>query len=293
MISAHAPIRPPPTGPLRRVRHAGPRLQRALLHVVRRGQHRAVAGGPRVVLEDQRGRARRGRGRVRRPLTAGSPLRRGHRRRRDLGPADHVLDDDAIHGPARRRAAGRGLRAPRLRQARRPHQGAAARLGPRSSRALRARVPGMKPLYTARATVTGGRDQGHGRTDDGALEVDLRMPKEMGGEGGGTNPEQLFAVGYASCFESALKLVARRQKVDADDVSVASAVTLTPTPERAFILSVELDVTLPSVQDADQAVQLVELAHKVCPYSNATRGNIDVALTANGRPIGAVAETPS
>jgi Ohr subfamily peroxiredoxin len=114
----------------------------------------------------------------------------------------------------------------------------------------------------------------------------------MGGEGGGTNPEQLFAVGYASCFESALKLVARRQKLDADDVSVESAVTLTPTPERAFELSVELDVTLPSIDDADEAAKLVELAHKVCPYSNATRGNIDVALTANGRPIGAFAETP-
>jgi Ohr subfamily peroxiredoxin len=150
----------------------------------------------------------------------------------------------------------------------------------------------MKPLYTARATVTGGRDQGHGRTDDGALEVDLRMPKEMGGEGGGTNPEQLFAVGYASCFESALKLVARRERQDADDVSVESAVTLTPTPERAFELSVELDVTMPSVDDADEAVRLVELAHQVCPYSNATRGNIEVALTANGRPVGAVAETP-
>jgi osmotically inducible protein OsmC len=151
----------------------------------------------------------------------------------------------------------------------------------------------MKPLYTARATVTGGRDQGHGRTDDGVLEVDLRMPKEMGGEGGGTNPEQLFAVGFASCFESALKLVARRQKLDADDVSVESAVTLTPTPERAFELSVELDVTLPSIDDPEEAAKLVESAHQVCPYSNATRGNIDVALTANGRPLGAVAETPS
>jgi osmotically inducible protein OsmC len=150
----------------------------------------------------------------------------------------------------------------------------------------------MKPLYTARATVTGGRDQGHGRTDDGALEVDLRMPKEMGGEGGGTNPEQLFAVGYASCFESALKLVARRERVEADDVSVQSAVTLTPTPERAFLLSVELDVALPSVDDADEAVKLVELAHQVCPYSNATRGNIEVTLTANGQAVGGVAETP-
>src|SRR3954447_4429407 len=149
----------------------------------------------------------------------------------------------------------------------------------------------MKPLYTAQATVTGGRDHGHGRTSDGVLEVDLRMPKEMGGEEGGTNPEQLFAVGYASCFESALKLVARRERQTADDVSVASAVTLTPTPDRAFELSVELDVTLPSVEDPDEAVRLVEIAHKVCPYSNATRGNIDVALTANGTPVGAAHES--
>ena len=150
----------------------------------------------------------------------------------------------------------------------------------------------MKPLYTARATVTGGRDQGHGRTDDGALEVDIRLPKELGGDGTGTNPEQLFAIGFASCFESALKVVARRQKVEADDISVESAVTLTATPERAFVIGVELDVTLPSIDDPDEAVKLVETAHKVCPYSNATRGNIDVALTANGQPVGAVAGAP-
>lgn len=79
-----------------------------------------------------------------------------------------------------------------------------------------------KVLYTAEATVTGGRAEGHGRTSDGALEVDLRLPQEMGGQGGGTNPEQLFAVGYASCFESAIQVVARRAKVEADDVSVDS-----------------------------------------------------------------------
>src|SRR4051812_25056586 len=140
----------------------------------------------------------------------------------------------------------------------------------------------MKVLYTAEATVTGGRDEGHGRTSDGALDVQLRSPAELGGEGGGTNPEQLFAVGYAACFESALKTVARRQKLDADDVSIASRVSLGPTDERTFTLAVELDVTLPGVED-DQAVELVQAAHKVCPYSNATRGNIDVALTANGR----------
>jgi osmotically inducible protein OsmC len=142
----------------------------------------------------------------------------------------------------------------------------------------------MKVLYTAEATVTGGRDQGHGRTSDGALDVDLRSPVELGGEGGGTNPEQLFAVGYAACFESALKTVARRQKLDADDVSIDSKVNLGPADERTFTLAVELDVTLPGFED-EQAAELVRAAHKVCPYSNATRGNIDVALIANGRRI--------
>jgi osmotically inducible protein OsmC len=142
-----------------------------------------------------------------------------------------------------------------------------------------------EPLYTARAHVTGGRVNGHGRTSDGALEVDLRPPVESGGEGGGTNPEQLFAVGYASCFESALGVVARRQRVDAGDVAIDSQVSLIPTEDRRFVLAVVLDVTLPSVEDPEQAVALVEAAHHVCPYSHATRGNIDVTLTANGQPV--------
>jgi lipoyl-dependent peroxiredoxin len=142
-----------------------------------------------------------------------------------------------------------------------------------------------EPLYTARAHVTGGRVNGHGRTSDGALEVDLRPPVESGGEGGGTNPEQLFAVGYASCFESALGAVARRQRVDAGDVAIDSQVSLIPTDDRRFVLAVVLDVTLPSITDPEQAVALVEAAHHVCPYSNATRGNIDVTLTANGQPV--------
>jgi osmotically inducible protein OsmC len=143
-----------------------------------------------------------------------------------------------------------------------------------------------EPLYTARAHVTGGRVNGHGRTSDGALEVDLRPPVESGGEGGGTNPEQLFAVGYASCFESALGAVARRQRVDAGDVAIDSQVSLIPTEDRRFVLAAVLDVTLPSIEDPEQAVALVEAAHQVCPYSNATRGNIDVTLTANGQPVG-------
>ena len=142
-----------------------------------------------------------------------------------------------------------------------------------------------EPLYTARAHVTGGRRHGHGRTSDGVLEVDLRAPPETGGEGGGTNPEQLFAVGYASCFESALMAAARRERLAVDDIAIDSQVSLIPTDERSFILGVELDVTLPSIEDSDQAIALVQAAHRICPYSNATRGNIDVKLTANGQPV--------
>jgi Ohr subfamily peroxiredoxin len=142
-----------------------------------------------------------------------------------------------------------------------------------------------KPIYTAHAHVTGGRTDGHGRTSDGALEVDLRIPEELGGPGGGTNPEELFAVGYASCFESALGTVARRMKLEAGDVAIDSNVSLLPTEERGFAIAVELDVALPSIEDPEQAVELVRAAHAVCPYSNATRGNIDVALTANGQAV--------
>lgn len=150
-------------------------------------------------------------------------------------------------------------------------------------------------LYTAEATVTGGRANGHGRTSDGVLDVQLRRPKEMGGEGDGTNPEQLFAVGYAACFEGALGVIARRElagraqgasSFDIGDVSIRSRVSLLPTEERAYTIAVELDVTLPQVKDPEEAARIVAAAHKVCPYSNATRGNIDVRLIANGREVG-------
>jgi len=141
---------------------------------------------------------------------------------------------------------------------------------------------GRKPLYTAEAHVTGGRAEGHGRTSDGMLEVDLRVPAELGGDGGGTNPEELLAVGFAACFESALGAVARRRKLEGGDVEIDSKVTLYPTEERGFRLGVELDVTLPSIEDDEIAVDLVRAAHQVCPYSNATRNNVDVKLTANG-----------
>jgi len=143
-----------------------------------------------------------------------------------------------------------------------------------------------KEIYTAEAHVTGGRIAGHGRSSDGALEVDLRTPPELGGEGGGTNPEQLFAVGYAACFESALATVARRQKLEVGDVGIDSKVMLVAGKERSFTIAVELHVTLPSVGD-DDVVELVRATHRVCPYSNATRGNIEVLLSANGVAVDA------
>ena len=123
------------------------------------------------------------------------------------------------------------------------------------------------------------------KTNDGQLEVTLRLPKEMGGDGGGTNPEQLFAVGYAACFEGALGAVGRREKVELGDASIESKVALITTEERGFNVAVELEVTLPSIEDQDEAARLVEAAHHVCPYSNATRGNIEVKLTANGKAV--------
>jgi osmotically inducible protein OsmC len=142
-----------------------------------------------------------------------------------------------------------------------------------------------EPIYTARAHVTGGRERGHGRTSDGLLDVALRVAPELGGDGTGTNPEQLFAVGYAACFEGALMVAARRERLDVDDVAIDSQVSLMPTDDRRFQLAVVLDVTLPSVDDPERAIALVAAAHQVCPYSNATRGNIDVTLTANGQPV--------
>jgi Ohr subfamily peroxiredoxin len=141
-----------------------------------------------------------------------------------------------------------------------------------------------KTIYTAEAQVTGGRVAGHGRTSDGLLEVDLRTPPEMGGEERGTNPEQLFAVGYAACFEGALAAVARRRRLKVGDVLIDSKVHLVTGEDRSFTVAVELAVTLPSVVDED-AVELVAAAHGVCPYSNATRGNIEVTLSANGAPV--------
>lgn len=142
-----------------------------------------------------------------------------------------------------------------------------------------------KTLYTAEAIVTGGRAEGHGVTDDGILDLQLRLPVEMGGPGGATNPEQLFAVGFAACFEGALGVIGRRERAEVGDLSIVSRVHLLPTEERGFKLAVELHVSMPQVHDADQATRIVGAAHKVCPYSNATRGNVEVTLTANGHPV--------
>ena len=138
-------------------------------------------------------------------------------------------------------------------------------------------------LYTAHATVTGGR-AGHGRTSDGELEVNLRPPMEMGGDGGGTNPEQLFAIGYAACFQSALGVEARREKLDISDGAVNSSVALGPTGGGAYGLAVTLEVLLPSIEQGT-AERLAEAAHQVCPYSNATRGNINVTLAVLGASV--------
>jgi lipoyl-dependent peroxiredoxin len=135
----------------------------------------------------------------------------------------------------------------------------------------------MKTLYTAHATATGEGRNGHVRTDDGLLEADLKMPKGLGGVGGATNPEQLFAAGYAACFHSAIKFVAGKDKVDVSGSVVSAHVSIGPNESGGFQLAVELEVQVPNL-DAVSAQALVESAHQVCPYSNATRGNIEVAL---------------
>lgn len=135
-------------------------------------------------------------------------------------------------------------------------------------------------IYTAVATSTGdARAGGHAVTDDGALELTLAIPAAMGGPGGGTNPEQLFAAGWATCFHSALKSVAAAQKIKFTDSAVVAEVGLHAEDGGAYGLSAALHVELAGVDQAT-ADQLVETAHKVCPYSNATRGNIPVTIDA-------------
>ena len=138
----------------------------------------------------------------------------------------------------------------------------------------------MNILYTATAHATGDGRNGHGRSDDGILDLELRMPKELGGAGGAANPEMLFAIGYAACFHSALKMVAGQGKLDVTDSEVSASVGIGATDNGGFGLTVELDVHTPHLDQAT-AEALVAKAHEVCPYSNATRGNIDVTLQAS------------
>ncbi|BAV05097.1 peroxiredoxin, Ohr subfamily [Filimonas lacunae] len=134
----------------------------------------------------------------------------------------------------------------------------------------------LEVIYTAHAKATGGRN-GHVESSDGLLNLDVKMPKELGGPGGATNPEQLFAAGYAACFDSALSLVIRTQKVEAGVTTVNAAVSIGKNEAGGFGLAVTLQVNVPGVSE-QLAKELVEKAHGVCPYSNATRGNVEVTL---------------
>lgn len=135
----------------------------------------------------------------------------------------------------------------------------------------------MTVLYTAAATATGGRE-GHVTSSDGLLDIDVRVPKEMGGAGGASNPEQLFAAGYAACFDSALSHVIRAEKITVGITAVTAHVGIGKNDAGGFSLAVELHAKIPGVDQAT-AEDLIAKAHQVCPYSNATRGNVEVKLT--------------
>jgi osmotically inducible protein OsmC len=135
----------------------------------------------------------------------------------------------------------------------------------------------METLYTAEALSTGAGRNGHVRTSDGRVDLDLAAPKEMGGSGEGSNPEQLFAAGYAACFHSALQLIARNNKAELGDSSVGALVGIGPDGKGGFQLEVTLEVVVPNLPH-DEAQSLADQAHQVCPYSNATRGNIEVTV---------------
>jgi Ohr subfamily peroxiredoxin len=142
---------------------------------------------------------------------------------------------------------------------------------------------GHKILYTAEASVVGGR-QGHGRTSDGRLDVALDVPPEMGGAGGpGTNPEQLFAVGYAACFQSALLRIAAGRKLDLSGCRITARIGIGPLKSGGFGLAAALDLDAPQLS-REQGLDLMARAHQDCPYSRATRGNIEVTLSVGGVP---------
>jgi osmotically inducible protein OsmC len=135
----------------------------------------------------------------------------------------------------------------------------------------------MKTMYTAVATATGDGRNGHVTSADGFVDTDVRIPREMGGSGGATNPEELFAAGYAACFHSAMKFVGRETKADLTGTEVVAHVAIGTLDGGGFGLAVALDVRAPLL-DHDAALALVEKAHETCPYSNATRGNVEVTL---------------
>jgi osmotically inducible protein OsmC len=136
----------------------------------------------------------------------------------------------------------------------------------------------MHPIYTATAHSTGDGRNGHVASDDGFVDLDLHIPTEMGGPGGATNPEELFAAGYAACFHSAMKLVAGQQKLNVDGTQVSASIGIGPLPEGGFGLNAALVIYAPNLDQAT-AQSLADAAHKVCPYSNATRGNIEVTVS--------------
>jgi osmotically inducible protein OsmC len=141
----------------------------------------------------------------------------------------------------------------------------------------------IKPLFTAHATATGGRN-GHTRSDDGLIDVNLSVPKEMGGPGkpGTATPEHLFGAGYAACFGGALDFIAKQHKKDASKATVKAAVTIGPREKGGFGLAVVLDVSDPSLPTAELQSLAQEAHEKICPYSHATRGNVDVKIVAHG-----------
>lgn len=135
----------------------------------------------------------------------------------------------------------------------------------------------LTPIYTAAALATGAGRAGHVRSQDGLIDTDLAIPQEMGGTGGAPNPEVMFAAGYAACFHSALQMVARGERADLGDSSVGAQVSIGKLANGGFGLAVELEVVIPG-QPLDKAEALAAKAHEVCPYSNATRGNIEVVI---------------
>lgn len=137
----------------------------------------------------------------------------------------------------------------------------------------------MDAVYTAHATAYGDGRNGHVTSDDDVLDVDLAVPKEMGGPGGElSNPEQLFAAGYSACFHSALKIVSKKVGVSTDGSTVSAAVGIGPDGTGSFGLQVALSIHLPAAEDREAAQRALEAAHQVCPYSKATRGNVEVTL---------------